>query len=133
MADVRSGSTKELLIPLHIRYITALASHTNSLTYHLTTHLRLNAIYWALTALFLFRAPDALLKEDVVAYVLSCFDERQGGFGAHPRHDAHILATLSALQILFMYDRLAESLDAGRRERITICGLNAVSTLVLLD
>lgn len=108
--------TSTLLIPLHVRYITALASHKSSLTYHLTTHLRLNAIYWALTALHLLRAPDALPRADVVAYVLQCYDERQGGFGAHPGHDAHILATLSAIQILFIYDQLS-ALDT-RRERI---------------
>lgn len=92
-----------LLKSLHVKYIVALASHTTSLTYHLTTHLRLNAIYWALTALHLLGSPDALPKEDVIAYVLDCFDHRQGGFGAHPGHDSHILATLSAIQILFMY------------------------------
>lgn len=113
--------TKQLLIPLHVRYITALASHTSSLTYHLTTHLRVNAIYWALTALFLFRAPEALVQQDVVAYVLRCFNEEQGAFGAHPRHDAHILATLSAVQVLFMYGCLGSSLSAEKRERITKC------------
>lgn len=114
-------ASNDLLIPLHVRYIVALASHTTSLTYHLTTHLRLNAIYWALTALFLFRAPDALVQDDVVAYVLKCFDKEQGGFGAHPKHDAHILATLSGLHILFMYGRLKSSLDEQMRERITRC------------
>lgn len=27
-----------------------------------------------------------------------------GGFGAHPEHDAHLLSTLSAIQILVMQD-----------------------------
>lgn len=29
-----------------------------------------------------------------------------GAFGAHPEHDAHILATLSAIQILTIHDAL---------------------------
>ncbi|UZJ50732.1 hypothetical protein CBS101457_000052 [Exobasidium rhododendri] len=105
-----------LLIPLHIRYITVLASHTSSLTYHLTTHLRLNAIYWAVTTLFLLRSPDALPREDVIAYVLSCWDDTQGGFGSHPGHDAQIHVTLSAIQVLFMYDQL-HTID-DKRERL---------------
>jgi geranylgeranyl transferase type-2 subunit beta len=37
-----------------------------------------------------------------------------GAFGAHPRHDAHILPTLSAIQILVMHNAI-ERLD---RERV---------------
>jgi geranylgeranyl transferase type-2 subunit beta len=95
-----------LLAPLHIKYITVLASHTSSLTYHLTTHLRLNAIYWAVTTLFLLGSPDALPRDEVVEYVLSCWDDSQGGFGSHPGHDAQIHVTLSGIQILFMYGQL---------------------------
>lgn len=127
--QVRLAMASTLLAPLHVRYITALASHTSSLTYHLTTHLRINAIYWALTALHLLRAPDALPRDDVIAYVLQCWDDEQGAFGSHPGHDAHILATLSAVQILFMYgdDALAAHLGTGseearrRRERLVGC------------
>jgi len=36
-----------------------------------------------------------------------------GGFGAHPDHDAHILSTLSAIQILVMQDAL-DKVDADR-------------------
>lgn len=124
--EVAMTSTLTLHKSLHVRYIVALASHTSSLTYHLTTHLRLNAIYWALTALHLLGSPDALPREDVIEYVLECFDKREGGFGAHPGHDSHILATLSAIQILFMYDVL-DKLDEvapndqtgkSRRDRI---------------
>lgn len=31
-----------------------------------------------------------------------------GGFGGNVDHDPHLLSTLSAIQILAMYDRLAE-------------------------
>lgn len=111
--------SSELLIPLHVKYITALASHTSSLTYHLTTHLRLNAIYWAVTSLFILGSPDALPREDIIDYVLSCWDEEQGAFGSHPGHDAQIHVTLSGVQILFMYGRLDRLGD--KRERIIEC------------
>ena len=40
-----------------------------------------------------------------------------GGFGAHPKHDAHALTTLSAIQILLMQDA-GHLLDV---ERLTTC------------
>jgi geranylgeranyl transferase type-2 subunit beta len=36
-----------------------------------------------------------------------------GGFGAHPDHDAHLLSTCSAIQILVMQDAL-DKLDIPR-------------------
>ncbi|KAJ6509994.1 rab geranylgeranyltransferase [Mycena vitilis] len=103
----------ELLTPLHVLYIQSLGNSTDDLMYHLTAHLRLNAIYWGLTALSVMGHPDALDKEDVIRFVESCWDENTGGFGAHPDHDAHIHPTLSAIQILVMYDAL-DRLDIPR-------------------
>ncbi|KAF8213591.1 terpenoid cyclases/protein prenyltransferase alpha-alpha toroid [Mycena galopus ATCC 62051] len=103
----------ELLTSLHVSYIQNLGNSTDDLAYHLTAHLRLNAIYWGLTALFTMGHPEALVKEDVIQFIESCWDERAGAFGAHPGHDAHIHPTLSAIQILVMYDAL-DRLDAPR-------------------
>ncbi|WFD31268.1 protein geranylgeranyltransferase type II [Malassezia sp. CBS 17886] len=99
----------------------------SSLAYHMTTHLRMNGVYWGLAALSLMHAGDALEREAVVSFVLSCFDDAAGaccvrraltggGFGSYPGHDAHMLSTLSAIQIL----ALAESLHVlGEcRERV---------------
>ncbi|RLV91563.1 Geranylgeranyl transferase type-2 subunit beta [Spathaspora sp. JA1] len=47
---------------------------------------------------------DALSKIEVIEFILSCWDEKAGGFGSFPKHDAHILSTLSALQVLRIYD-----------------------------
>jgi len=49
---------------------------------------------------------DALERDEIIAFVLSCWDDEAGGFGAHPGHDAHMLSTLSAIQILMTYDAL---------------------------
>lgn len=38
--------------------------------------------------------------------VLLCYHPEDGGFGASPRNDSHMLATLSALQILALLDEL---------------------------
>lgn len=46
--------------------------------YHLTAHLRLNAIYWGLTALCIMRHKDALDRAEMVDFVLSCWDDEAG-------------------------------------------------------
>lgn len=38
--------------------------------------------------------------------VLTCYHPEDGGFGSSPRNDSHMLATLSALQILALLDEL---------------------------
>jgi hypothetical protein len=38
--------------------------------------------------------------------VLSCYHPGDGGFGASPRHDSHLLSTLSAVQILALLGEL---------------------------
>ena len=57
---------------------------------------------------------DALDREEMTEWVLSC-RKPSGGFGASERNDAHILPTLSAVQILAMYDRL-DLVDADKIE-----------------
>ncbi|CAD6904282.1 unnamed protein product [Tilletia controversa] len=93
--------TTKLLRSLHLSYIKTLstAQSSLSLTYHLTTHLRLNAVYWGLCATHLLRAPGTLGREELVGFVWECYVPG-GGFAPFPRHDAHILPTLSALQVL---------------------------------
>ena len=100
---------QELLAEKHVAYIVQLGKAENTLAYHLTEHLRLNGIYWAITSLALLGKLDALDRRATVEYVSSCWDERSGGFGSHPNHDAHMLSTLSAVQILVTHDALHES------------------------
>ncbi|KAF7331933.1 Rab geranylgeranyltransferase [Mycena kentingensis (nom. inval.)] len=100
------NSDMALTTDLHVKYIQNLGKSTDELMYHLTAHLRMNAIYWGLTALCVMGQPDALDKDDVIEFVLSCWDDQAGAFGAHPGHDAHIHPTLSAIQILVIYDSL---------------------------
>ncbi|KAG9037334.1 hypothetical protein FRB95_005974 [Tulasnella sp. JGI-2019a] len=102
-----------LAIDKHVAYIKALGKNTQDLQYHFTAHLRLNAIYWGLTALWIMGQPDALNKEELLQFVMSCWDDETGAFGAHPQHDAHILSTLSGIQILVMHDAL-DRLDVAR-------------------
>ena len=94
----------------HVRYIQSLDTKKDELDYWLTEHLRLNGVYWGLTALHLLSHPDALPRQETIDFVLSCQHEN-GGFGAAPGHDAHMLSTVSAVQILAMVDGF-EDLEA---------------------
>jgi geranylgeranyl transferase type-2 subunit beta len=73
----------------------------------------MNAVYWGVTALCIMKHKDALDAEETIEYVMSCWDDEAGAFGAHPGHDAHILSTLSAIQVLVTHDALGR-IDAPR-------------------
>ncbi|TRM70007.1 terpenoid cyclases/protein prenyltransferase alpha-alpha toroid [Schizophyllum amplum] len=143
--------TTSLLTDLHVDYIQRLGKSKDDLAYHLTAHLRLNAIYWGFTALHIMGRSDALDRDELIEFVLSCWDDEAGALGAHPDHDAHIHSTLSGIQILLEVDAL-ERLDVDRvvkfilslqqpsgvfagdqfgeiDTRFTYCAINALSLL----
>ena len=52
--------------------------HKDDLTYHMTSHLRMNAVYWGLTALCIMKRREALDAEEMIEYVMSCWDDNAG-------------------------------------------------------
>lgn len=96
-----------LAVDAHVKYVQSLDTKKDELEYWLTEHLRLSGVYWGLTALHLLGHPNALPPQETIDFVLSCQHEN-GGFGAAPGHDAHMLSTVSAVQILAMVDGLDE-------------------------
>jgi geranylgeranyl transferase type-2 subunit beta len=99
-----------------------LGQRKDELEYWYTEHLRMNGIYWGLTALHLLGAPDALPRDATIKFVLACQND-DSGFGAAPGHDSHMLYTVSAVQILATIDALPE-LDKsakGSREEVGQC------------
>ncbi|KAI4131319.1 MAG: hypothetical protein LQ338_001274 [Usnochroma carphineum] len=102
-----------LVVEKHVRYIQSLEKRKDELEYWLTEHLRLNGVYWGLTALHLLRHPDALPRVETIKFVLSC-QHAGGGFGAAPGHDAHILYTVSAVQLLVTLDALDDLEKRGK-------------------
>ncbi|KAG1874409.1 rab geranylgeranyltransferase [Suillus subluteus] len=114
-----------LLVPLHVAYIRNLGDSKNELSYHLSAHLRMNAVYWGLAALFTMGHKDALDRDEMIDFVMSCWDEEAGAFGAHPDHDAHLLSTLSAIQILLMQNAL-NRVDV---DRVVKCAFNLLEFL----
>ncbi|KAK2750180.1 hypothetical protein FQN57_004676 [Myotisia sp. PD_48] len=108
-----SGACDQLLVQKHVYYIKALDTRRDELEYWLSEHLRLNGVYWGLTALHLLGHPDALPRDETIDFVLSCQHD-SGGFGAAPGHDAHMLYTVSAVQILVTLDAVDELEKRGR-------------------
>ena len=104
-----------LLKEKHIEYVKSLDSKTDTLEYWLSEHLRLNGVYWGLTALCILDSKETFQREEVIQFVMSCWDNRTGGFGPFPKHDAHMLSTLSGLQILLTYDAIDLILENSER------------------
>src|SRR3990167_4091198 len=70
---------------------------------------QLNGAYWGLTCLDLMHElpkVDTKDMEDTLAFIWGCSNGRKSAFGGNVGHDAHLLYTLSAIQILALYDRL---------------------------
>ncbi|ORZ39971.1 rab geranylgeranyltransferase [Catenaria anguillulae PL171] len=108
------AATPALVKELHVKFIQSLDSKKDELEYWMTENLRLNGIYWGVTALFLLGSPDGLVRDDVIRFVLSCHNNDDGGFGAFTGHDSHILSTLSAIQILATYGALDQLPDRAK-------------------
>jgi MoxR-like ATPase len=67
---------------------------------------------------------------------MSCYHAEDGGFGASPRNDSHLLSTLSALQILALLDQLERAdtnavaaCEETHAATHTGCGLGAQRSL----
>lgn len=89
---------------LHIDFLSTY-DEKNKNDYDMTEYLRMSGIYWSLTALNLLNSSDSLDQKSLIEFVKSC-QTSNGGFSPAPRHDPNILYTLSAVQILCIYDQL---------------------------
>ncbi|CAL8143655.1 unnamed protein product [Orchesella dallaii] len=94
----------DLLLPKHAGFLSKYGTAKDDYDYCMTEFLRMSGMYWGLTALQLMDRLDSVPKEDVVAFVQDCFHEGTGGFSPAKDHDPHLLYSLSAIQILAMYD-----------------------------
>lgn len=102
-----SPEQKSLLFDKHIEYI---ANHgkDNAYEYHMTEFIRMSGIYWGVTALDTLGAIDRLDRSEIIEFIKKCQCPVTGGIAACLQHDPHILYTLSAVQVLCIYDCLDE-------------------------
>ena len=67
-----------MLHALRPRYSSITIQNKDDLVYHMTAHLRMNAVYWGLTALCVMKNKDALNREEMIDFVMSCWDDQAG-------------------------------------------------------
>jgi Prenyltransferase and squalene oxidase repeat len=124
------GSALALSTDKLVDYVVSLDKRSDEYEYWLTEHLRLNGVYWGLTSLHLLRHPQALPRDGIIQFTMSCWDSGSGGFGAAPGHDAHMLYTCSAVQLLAMADGLtvldepvSDDSSQTKRQKLGACKL----------
>ncbi|KAG2334243.1 hypothetical protein Bca52824_005423 [Brassica carinata] len=83
-------------------------------------HLRMDGANWGLTTLALLDKLVSVSVDELVSWLLTCQHE-SGGFAGNTGHDPHVLYTLSALQILALFDKL-DILDVGKNEDGSVSG-----------
>eukprot|EP00026_Physarum_polycephalum_P009039 Phypoly_transcript_09149.p1 GENE.Phypoly_transcript_09149~~Phypoly_transcript_09149.p1 ORF type:complete len:252 (+),score=29.28 Phypoly_transcript_09149:78-833(+) len=94
-----------LLKDKHKQFIKALDSKKDDFEYWATEHLRMNGMYWGITAMHLMRSLHEIDREQTIDFVKKC-QHTNGGFGGNIGHDPHLLYTLSAVQMLLELDAL---------------------------
>lgn len=102
-AVIPENAPKTLLLEKHADYIAAYGAKKDEYEYCMTEYLRISGMYWGLTAMDLMGQLSRMNKEEVIEFVQQCQHEC-GGIGASMGHDPHLLYTLSAIQILTLYD-----------------------------
>lgn len=100
---ISENAPSTLLLEKHIEYIAQYSNKKEDYEYIMTEYLRMSGMYWGLTVMDLMHSLDKMDKEEVIQFIKNCQHEC-GGFGASVRHDPHLLYTLSAVQILTIYD-----------------------------
>ncbi|KAK3599249.1 hypothetical protein CHS0354_012857 [Potamilus streckersoni] len=101
--SIPENAPKTLLLQKHCDYIAAYGSKKDEYEYCMTEYLRMSGIYWGLTVMDLMGQLDKMNKQEVLDFVHQCQHEC-GGVGASIGHDPHLLYTLSAVQIVTLYD-----------------------------
>ncbi|KAF2911052.1 geranylgeranyl transferase type-2 subunit beta 1 isoform X1 [Oryza sativa Japonica Group] len=118
---------RELAAEKHVRYIVTMEKKKDSFESLVMEHIRLNGAYWGLTTLDLLHKLHAVEADEFIEWIMSCYHPDSGSarrgvdWGGNVGHDAHVLYTLSAGQVLCLFDRL-DALDVDKTpSRISRC------------
>ncbi|XP_026476575.1 geranylgeranyl transferase type-2 subunit beta-like [Ctenocephalides felis] len=106
--EIKEDFPKSLLLDKHVQFISSYGVNKEEYEYCMTEYLRMSGLYWGVASLALMDKIDSLSRKEVIDFVKECQCSETGGFCASQKHDPHLLYTLSAIQILTMYDALNE-------------------------
>ncbi|KAH0513099.1 Medium-chain specific acyl-CoA dehydrogenase, mitochondrial [Microtus ochrogaster] len=102
---IKSDAPDTLLLEKHADYIASYGSKKDDYEYCMSEYLRMSGIYWGLTVMDLMGQLHRMNREEILVFIKSCQHEC-GGISASIGHDPHLLYTLSAVQILTLYDSI---------------------------
>lgn len=100
---ISASAPQSLLLQKHADYIAAYGEKKDDYEYVMTEFLRMNGMYWGLTSMALSNQLDRMDRSEVIDFVQKC-QHSCGGVGCSIGHDPHLLSTLSAVQILTLFD-----------------------------
>nr|CAI9694217.1 unnamed protein product [Rangifer tarandus platyrhynchus] len=102
---IKSDAPDILLLEKHADYIASYGSKKDDYEYCMSEYLRMSGIYWGLTVMDLMGQLHHMNRDEILTFIKSCQHEC-GGISASIGHDPHLLYTLSAVQILTLYDSI---------------------------
>ncbi|XP_060248450.1 geranylgeranyl transferase type-2 subunit beta isoform X4 [Meriones unguiculatus] len=102
---IKADAPGTLLLEKHADYIASYGSKKDDYEYCMSEYLRMSGIYWGLTVMDLMGQLHRMDREEILVFIKSCQHEC-GGVSASIGHDPHLLYTLSAVQILTLYDSI---------------------------
>lgn len=100
---IKPDAPNTLLLEKHVDYIAAYGSKKDDYEYTLSEYLRMSGIYWGLTVMDLMSQLQRMNRDEIIDFIKASQHEC-GGVSASVGHDPHLLYTLSAVQILTLYD-----------------------------
>lgn len=106
--EISESKTNDLLFDKHVDYVVNHGNDQNEFEYTMTEFLRMSGIYWGATCLDIMGHLEKLDKKSIIDFIKRCQCPKTGGISACDSHDPHLLYTLSAIQILCIYDSLSE-------------------------
>ncbi|MED6267967.1 hypothetical protein CHARACLAT_017491 [Characodon lateralis] len=109
---IKPDASSSLLLDKHADYIAAYGSKKDDYEYTLSEYLRMSGIYWGLTVMDLMGQLQRMNQQEITDFIKACQHEC-GGISASIGHDPHLLYTLSAVQILCLYDSL-DAIDVDK-------------------
>ena len=84
---IPDNAPTEFLLQQHSDFIKKYGDEKEEYDYVMSEFLRINGVYWSLTAMDLMKHRDRLDKAEIMPYVHSCYNASIGGFAPAPRHD----------------------------------------------